>query len=78
MLAEDVRTVVIDRAGLQALLEALAERGYTVIAPTVRDGAIVYDEVDAVELVINADYAASDVPVPSGLGPKSNKVRLVK
>lgn len=35
-------------------------------------------ELDGVNLVINADYAASDVPVPSGLGPKSNKVRLVK
>jgi hypothetical protein len=35
-------------------------------------------ELDGVNLVINANYAASDVPVPSGLGPKSNKVRLVK
>jgi hypothetical protein len=34
--------------------------------------------LDGVNLVINADYAASDVPVPQGLGPKSNKVRLVK
>ena len=35
-------------------------------------------ELDGVNLVINADYTASDVPVPLGLGPKSNKVRLVK
>ena len=31
--------------GLRALIEALAERGYQVLGPTVRDGAIVYDEV---------------------------------
>jgi hypothetical protein len=35
-------------------------------------------ELDGVNLVINADYAASDVPVPSGLGPKSTSVRLIK
>lgn len=40
---------MIDHAGLQALLEALGARGYTVIAPTVRDGAILYDEVDAID-----------------------------
>ncbi len=32
---------VVDLAGLQALLGALRERGYTVIGPTLRDGAIV-------------------------------------
>lgn len=31
--------------GLRALIEALAERGYQVLGPTMRDGAIVYDEV---------------------------------
>ena len=35
--------VTIDRDGLQALVDALAARGYQVIGPTVRDGAIVYD-----------------------------------
>ena len=35
-------------------------------------------ELDGVNLVINADYAASDVPVPLGLGPKSTSVRLSK
>ncbi len=48
MLADDARTAVIDRDGLQALLDALIARGYTVVGPTVRDGAIVYDEVDTV------------------------------
>ena len=49
MLGEDVQTAVIDRAGLQTLLDALGTRGYTVIAPTVRDGAIVYDEIGGVD-----------------------------
>jgi len=49
MALEDARTVVIDRVGLQALLEVLGTRGYTVIAPTVRDGAIVYDEIDSID-----------------------------
>jgi hypothetical protein len=35
-------------------------------------------ELDGVNLIINADYAASDVPVPPGLGPKSTSVRLSK
>jgi len=34
--------------GLQALIGALAGRGYTVLGPTVRDGAIVYDEIAGV------------------------------
>jgi ferredoxin len=38
-------TSVIDRAGLDALLAELADRGHTVIGPTVRDRAIVYEEI---------------------------------
>ena len=42
---------VLDRAGLDALLEALRRRGYTPIGPTVRQGAIVYEEIaDASDL----------------------------
>jgi sulfhydrogenase subunit beta (sulfur reductase) len=37
--------VTIGRDGLQALVDALAARGYRVIGPTVRDGAIVYDDI---------------------------------
>ncbi len=37
--------VTIDRDGLQALVDALAARGYRIIGPTVRDGAIVYDTI---------------------------------
>ena len=34
--------------GLQALIGALAARGYKVLGPAVRDGAIVYDEIEGV------------------------------
>jgi len=34
--------------GLQSLLDALAARGYRVVGPTVRDGAIVYEAVETV------------------------------
>ncbi|WP_109522651.1 MULTISPECIES: 4Fe-4S dicluster domain-containing protein [Nocardia] len=40
-------TVVIDRAGLDRLVDALHARGYRVIGPQVRDGAIVLDELDS-------------------------------
>jgi ferredoxin len=39
-------TAVIDRDGLQAMLDALAARGYAVLGPTVRDGAVVYDRIE--------------------------------
>ncbi len=37
--------IVLEREDLDPLLAALAGEGYTVIGPTVREGAIVYDEV---------------------------------
>ncbi|WP_417531170.1 4Fe-4S dicluster domain-containing protein [Marinobacter lipolyticus] len=40
---------VITRQGLQCLLDALAQRGYTVVGPTVRDQAIVYEELARTE-----------------------------
>jgi len=36
---------VLEREAFDSLIDALAARGYAVIAPTVRDGAIVYDEI---------------------------------
>ena len=36
---------VLEREALDSLFAALARRGYTVVGPTVRDGAIVYDEL---------------------------------
>ena len=43
---------VLHRHDFQHLLDALASRGYRIVGPTVRDGAIVYDEI----------HAASDLP----------------
>jgi Fe-S-cluster-containing hydrogenase component 2 len=39
--------VVIDPTALQTLLDALGRRGYRLIGPTVRDGAIIYDEIQS-------------------------------
>ena len=39
----------IERDGLQQIIAALASRGYRVIGPTVRDGAIIYDSVVALD-----------------------------
>ena len=33
-------------------------------------------KIDTANLVVNADYAASDVPVPDGLGPNSTSITL--
>ena len=44
---------VIERGGFDALLGALASRGYTIVGPTVRDRAIVYDEISC----------AADLPI---------------
>lgn len=41
--------VKLERAHLPHLFVALQEKGYTLLAPTVRDQAIVYDEVESVE-----------------------------
>ena len=38
---------VIDPAALEELVRALRERGFRVLGPTVREGAIVYDELDS-------------------------------
>ena len=40
--------VVVTRAGLDALMGALTSRGYRVIGPTVRDEAIVFDDIGGV------------------------------
>lgn len=41
--------VVIEPAGMQQLLDALRARGYTVVGPTIRQDAIVYDEVSTLD-----------------------------
>jgi ferredoxin len=40
---------VLTPLGLDELIRALAQRGYTVIGPRVRDGAIVYDQVSSAD-----------------------------
>jgi sulfhydrogenase subunit beta (sulfur reductase) len=57
---------VIDLAGLQGLIDALGRRGYTVLGPTVRDGAIVNATVRAV----------SDLPVGWGDDQGAGRYRL--
>ncbi len=47
-LAQPVQ-VVLDLDGLGALLGALRERGYRLVGPTLRDGAIVYDEIASLD-----------------------------
>ncbi len=39
----------ISREGLQKLIDLIRRQGYCVVGPTVRDGAIVYDEVTALD-----------------------------
>ena len=43
-MSDVVRSILL-REDFDALLSAIAQRGYTVIGPTVRDGAIVYGEI---------------------------------
>jgi len=40
--------VIVDREHVQTLFDALVQRGYKVLGPTLRDGAIVYDELTSV------------------------------
>lgn len=46
---EEQVAAVLDREGLDALVRVLTLRGRTVIGPTVRDGAIVLDELDSAD-----------------------------
>ena len=39
---------ILERQDFQALFEALSKRGYKMLGPTLRDGAIVYDEIASV------------------------------
>ncbi|MFX1670750.1 4Fe-4S dicluster domain-containing protein [Paraburkholderia sp. A2WS-5] len=42
-------SVIGAREGIQTLVDALAAQGYRVLGPTVKDGAIVYDDVASVD-----------------------------
>ena len=52
-MSDDHNRFVLERESFQQLLDALVKRGYRVVGPTVRDGAIVYDELNS----------AADLPV---------------
>jgi ferredoxin len=43
------KQIVIAKAGLQCIIDTLATAGYTVIGPTIRQEAIVYDEISQVD-----------------------------
>lgn len=58
---------VIDRQDFQILLDVLAEKGYRLIGPTVRDGAVAYDEIATV----------SDLPVGLTDDQEKGRYRLV-
>jgi hypothetical protein len=40
---------IITLDGLQAMLQAIRNRGYRILGPTVREGAIAYDDVDSID-----------------------------
>jgi sulfhydrogenase subunit beta (sulfur reductase) len=42
---EGAKKAVIARDGVQALINVLADQGFQVVGPTIRDGAIVYDSI---------------------------------
>ncbi|GMU45207.1 MAG: hypothetical protein AMXMBFR25_31930 [Lysobacterales bacterium] len=42
-------STVITADGLQAMLQALRRRGFRTVGPTVRDQAIVYEDIDSVD-----------------------------
>jgi ferredoxin len=42
-------TTVVDREHIGALFDVLSDEGYTIVGPTVRDHAIVYDEIKVVD-----------------------------
>jgi ferredoxin len=46
---EDAPQFVFDRSSLTTLIDALHRRGYEIVGPTVRDGAIVYDTLASID-----------------------------
>ena len=44
----DPNSYVIDLHGLGTVFEALRTKGYTVVGPTVRDAAIVYEPISSI------------------------------
>ena len=46
---DEIRGMVLSVPGLQSLIDLLRERGWAVIGPTVRDGAVVHAEIQSVD-----------------------------
>lgn len=67
-MAESKEVSVFEQAQLESLLHVLGKRGYEVIGPTVRDGAIVYDRLNS----------TADLPIGWGDEQGGGKYRLVK
>ncbi len=66
--AKNLNPSILQRSQLDLLFGALAERGYRVVGPTVRDGAIVYDDV----------RSSADLPVGWKDEQDGGKYRLVR
>ncbi len=62
------QSVCIDRTDFSALFDALKERGYKIVGPTLRKNAIVFDEIDSVD----------DLPEGIGDEQEAGQYRLVK
>ncbi len=60
------QAVVVDVGGLSVLFDALRGRGFTVVGPTVRDGAIVVAELASV----------AELPFRWGVETEAGKYRL--
>jgi formate hydrogenlyase subunit 6/NADH:ubiquinone oxidoreductase subunit I len=58
---------VLERAGVDSIIRALRDRGYDVLGPTIRDGAIVYDGISSTE----------DLPIGWTDEQEAGKYRLV-
>ena len=68
---------VLTRDGAQALIEALRRRGYRVVGPTLRDQAIVYDDIDGVaDLPRGLDRRAGRRHLPAAAARRRRAVRL--
>ena len=39
----------IDKSNLDKIIDTLIKDGYTIIAPVVKDGAIIYDEIEGIK-----------------------------
>ena len=56
---EGVEAAILTRDGVQALFDGLRDGGYRVVGPTVRDRAIVYDDIETLDDGPFARYAAA-------------------